>query len=54
MIPRSVPSHIAEHVLGDVQSSIEGVYDQHTYIHEKGQALEKDEATIRKLLVVCE
>lgn len=54
MAREGVPPHIAEQVLGHVQSGIEGVYDQHTYIHEKRQALEKVEAAIRKLLVVCE
>ena len=54
MAREGVPPHIAEQVLGHVQSGIEGVYDQHTYIQEKRQALEKVEAAIRKLLVVCE
>ena len=37
-----------------VQSGIEGVYDQHTYIHEKRQALAKVESVIRSLLAVSE
>ena len=54
MAREGVPPHIAEQVLGHVQSGIEGVYDQHSYIHEKRRALEKVEETIRKLLVICE
>ncbi len=54
MAREGVPPHIAEQVLGHAQSGIEGVYDQHTYIYENRQALEKVETAIQKLLVVCE
>ena len=54
MAREGVLPHIAEQVLGHVQSGIEGVYDQHSYIQEKRQALEKVESVIRNLLVVCE
>ena len=54
MAREGVPPHVAEQVLGHVQSGIEGVYDQHTYIHEKRQALAKVESVIRSLLAVSE
>ena len=54
MAREGVPPHVAEQVLGHVQSGIEGVYDQHTYIHEKRQALAKVESVIRGLLAFSE
>jgi len=54
MAREGVLPHIAEQVLGHVQAGIEGVYDQHSYILEKRQALDKVEAAIQTLLVVCE
>lgn len=45
-----VQPHIAEKVLGHVQSGVESIYDRHTYLNEKGQALTKLERAIRKIV----
>lgn len=41
---------VGEQVLGHVQSGVEGIYDQHTYIEEKAAALLKVENAIRKIV----
>jgi len=45
-----VQPHIAEKVVGHVQTGVEGIYDRYTYLKEKGQALTKLERAIRKIV----
>jgi integrase len=45
-----VQPHIAERVLGHVQSGVEGIYDRYAYLEEKGQALLKMEKAVRRIV----
>jgi len=46
----NVPTDIAERVLGHALAGIRGVYDQHEYLAEKRDALERLGAEVRKIL----
>lgn len=50
MAREGIPPHIAEQVLGHVQTGIEGIYDQHSYLNEKRRALEKVDFAVGKIL----
>ena len=50
MARAGVSSDIAERVLGHVIPGVRGVYDRHSYITEKLDALEKLAALISKIL----
>ena len=50
MAREGVLPNIAEQVLGHVQPGIEAIYDQYQYIEEKGEALKKVEAVIKRIV----
>ena len=50
MMRAAVRPDISERVLGHVIAGVEGVYDQHTYLDEKADALEKLAALIDRII----
>jgi hypothetical protein len=46
----SVPADIGERVLGHVIGGVRGVYDRHSFIHEKGEALLKLAALVERII----
>ncbi len=50
MSREGVLPHIAEQVLGHVQSGIEGIYDRHAYLNEKADALLKVDRAVCKII----
>jgi integrase len=50
MAREGVPPNIAEQVVGHVQPGIEAIYDQYHYLEEKGEALKKVEAVIKRIV----
>ena len=52
MSREKVEPHIAERVLGHVQGGVEGIYDRHSYITEKANALRKVDRAVCKMVGV--
>jgi integrase len=50
MVRAGVRPDISERVLGHVISGVEGVYDRHSYLEEKREALEKLAAMVERIL----
>lgn len=50
MSREGVLPHVAEQVLGHVQGGVEGIYDQHAYLKEKGAALSRVERRIKRII----
>jgi integrase len=50
MSKEGVEPHIAERVLGHTQGVVEGIYDRHAYIAEKGDALIKIDRAVCKIV----
>jgi len=52
MSREKVEPHIAERVLGHAQGGVEGIYDRHSYITEKANALRKVDRAVCKMVGV--
>lgn len=50
MSREGVLPHVAEQVLGHAQTGVEGIYDQHSYLKEKAQALEMVDRAICRII----
>ncbi len=54
MSREKVKPHVAERVLGHTQGGVEGIYDRHAYLTEKGNALLKVEKAVLKILNISQ